>query len=79
MVCIYPPKDEPIVFKNAVNNIIPKAMGKTNFILLEVYPKISEACCANITAQAAIVPGKNKTVCIHPVKNPSFLPYISSI
>ena len=69
-VWIYPPNEEPIIFNNAVNTIIPKAIGNTNFILYEVEPNNSEACCANITPVAAIVPGKNKTVCIHPVKNP---------
>ena len=74
-VCITPPKDDPTVFKNAINNIVTIAITKTIIILASgLYPSNSSICFANITPKAAIVPGKNSTVCIQPVKKPSFLP-----
>lgn len=74
-VCITPPKDDPTVFKNAINNIVTIDITKTIIILASgLYPSNSSICFANITPKAAIVPGKNSTVCIQPVKKPSFLP-----
>ena len=74
-VCIKPPVLEPKEFNTDISKITPTVIGNTN----ESFPINPALCCPNITAKAAIVAGKNRTTCIHPVKKPNFLLYISSM
>ena len=70
IVWIRPVVLELRVFKILISKITPKVMGTTKLS----FPIRPALWLPNITARAAIVAGKNKTDCIHPVKTPNFLP-----
>ena len=75
-VCIIPEVLEPKVFKTLINNTVKTVIGIIRF---SFKPSNKTVWLPNITAIAAIVAGKNKTDCIHPVNIPNFFPYISSM